>query len=100
MPMPFFNTAISGSYPDIVENNNRTFLRIPFFRVYINPNVRVGWIGIGIFYPSGEPILLGGVGWLHRYRAFAVDNHSCIPCASHPLMLEWGGGSRLVNNPG
>jgi len=37
--------------------------RVPFFRVYINLNVRISWIGIGIFYPygkRGEPILMGG----------------------------------------
>ncbi len=54
------------------------------------------FIFIDVFYPLGEPILMH----LLCYRAFAVDNHSCIPCASHPLMLGWGGGSRLVNNPG
>jgi hypothetical protein len=63
---------------------------VPFFRVYINLNVRVGWIGIGIFYPSGESILMH----LLRYRAFAVDNHSCMPCALHLHQ------PRLVNNPG
>jgi len=47
-------------------------------------------IYIGIFYPTGEPILMH----LLRYRAFAVDNHSCLPCASHIHQLK------LVNNPG
>ncbi len=47
-------------------------------------------IYIGIFNPMGEPILMH----LLRYRAFAVDNHSCIPCASHIHQ------PRLVNNPG
>ncbi|RLE07928.1 MAG: hypothetical protein DRJ06_05205 [Candidatus Aminicenantes bacterium] len=32
---------------------------------------------IGIFCPSGEPILLH----LFRYRALAVDDHSCLSCA-------------------
>jgi hypothetical protein len=48
------------------------------------------FIFIGIFYPSGKPILMH----LLCYRAFAVDNHSCIPCASHMHQ------PRLVNNPG
>ena len=54
------------------------------------------FIVIGIFYPSGEPILLH----LLRCDPFAVDNHSCMGHASHPLILGWGGGSRSVNNPG
>jgi len=45
---------------------------------------------IGILYLSGAPILPH----LLRYRAFAVDDHSCIPCASHLQQ------PRLVNNPG
>jgi len=48
------------------------------------------FIFIDVFYPSGEPILPH----LLRYRAFAVDDHSCIPCASHLQQ------PRLVNNPG
>jgi len=44
---------------------------------------------ISILYPLGEPILPH----LLRYRAFAVDDHSCIPCALHPQQA-W-----LVNNP-
>ena len=63
---------MSGTYPDIAANNNKTFSRIPFFRVFINLNVRVGWIGLEVFYTSGKPILLGG----------------------------WGGESRFVHNPG
>jgi hypothetical protein len=34
---------------------------------------------IGTFYPPGEPILPH----LLRYRAFAVKDHSFIPCASY-----------------
>jgi hypothetical protein len=49
---------MSGTYPDIAANNNKTFSGAHFFRVYINLNVRIGWIGIGIFYPLGEPTLL------------------------------------------
>ena len=45
---------------------------------------------IGTFYPSGEPILPD----LLRYRAFAVKDHSFIPCALHLQQ------PRLVNNPG
>jgi len=51
-------------------------------------------ISIGIFYPSGEPRWLGGVGWLLRCDPFAVDNHSCMSHASHLQQ------PRLVNNPG
>jgi len=47
-------------------------------------------IFIGIFYLSGEPILMH----LLRYRAFAVGDHSCMPCALHLHQ------PRLVNNPG
>jgi len=54
---------------------------------------RIFFIFIGIFYPSGEPTLLGGVGWLLRYRALAVDDHSCMSCASHLQQ------ARFVNNP-
>jgi len=52
------------------------------------------FIPIGIFYPSGEPILLGGVGWMLRCDPFAVDNHSCMSHASHLQQ------PRSVNNPG
>ena len=45
---------------------------------------------IGILYLSGEPISLH----LLRYSTFAVDDHSCIPCALHLQQ------HRLVNNPG
>ena len=48
------------------------------------------YLKIGLFYPSGEPILLH----LLPYRALAVDDHSCVPCVSH-LGQPW-----LVNNPG
>jgi hypothetical protein len=48
------------------------------------------FIFIGIFYPSGEPILLH----LLRCDPFAVDNHSCMGHASHLQQ------PRLVNNPG
>jgi len=48
---------MSGTYTDIAANNNKTFLRVPFFRVCINLKVRFSWIGIDVFYPSGEPIL-------------------------------------------
>jgi hypothetical protein len=92
----FFTSAMSAIYPDIAANNNKTFSRLPFFRVYINLNVRIGWIGTDVFYPSGEPILQH----LLRYDPFAVDNHSCMGHASHPLMPGRGGGSRLVNNQG
>ncbi len=57
------------------------------------------FILIGIFHPygkPGEPILLH----LLCCDPFAVDNHSCMGHASHPLILGWGGGSRSVNNPG
>ena len=47
-------------------------------------------IFIGIFYPSGEPILLH----LLCCDPFAVDNHSCMGHASHLQQL------RSVNNPG
>ncbi|HHF51667.1 MAG TPA: hypothetical protein ENL46_03160 [Candidatus Aminicenantes bacterium] len=43
-----------------------------------------------IFYLTGEPISQH----LLCYRAFAVKNHSFIPCASHLQR------PRLVNNPG
>jgi len=45
---------------------------------------------VGIIYPSGGPISPH----LLRYRAFAVKNHSRIPCASHLRQ------TRSVNNPG
>jgi hypothetical protein len=48
------------------------------------------FIFIGIFYPSGEPILLH----LIRCDPFAVDNHSCMGHASHLQQ------PRSVNNPG
>ncbi len=48
------------------------------------------FIFIGIFYPSGEPILLH----LLRCDPFAVDNHSCMGHASHLQQ------PRLVNYPG
>ena len=45
---------------------------------------------IGIFYPSGELILLH----LLRYDPFAVANHSCMCHASHLQQPQ------SVNNPG
>jgi hypothetical protein len=47
MPIPFSIKAISGSYPDIALNYYEIF--------FLNL--------IGIFYPSGESTLMGGVGW-------------------------------------
>jgi len=44
MPMPFVITAISGYYPDIAVTES------------INLFLRIFYIFIGIFYPSGEPI--------------------------------------------
>jgi hypothetical protein len=58
MPITFSITAISGSNPDIAVNYyEKTFIYL---------------ILIGIFYPSGEPILLH----LLRCGPFAVANHS------------------------
>jgi hypothetical protein len=34
------------------------------------------YIFIGIFYPLGEPRLLGGVGWRRRCSPFAVYKYS------------------------
>ncbi len=51
------------------------------------------FILIGIFYPSSEPILMGGVGWMLCCDPFAVDNHSCMGHASHLQQ------PRSVNNP-
>jgi len=78
MPILFIIPAISEYYPDIAANDNMNILKIVLYTF------------IGIFYLSGEPILPH----LLRYRAFAVNNHSCIPCASHLQQ------PRLVNNPG
>jgi amino acid permease len=60
MPIPFSITAISGTFPDMaVCYYEKTFI-----------------ILIGIFYPLGEPILQGGVGWrLHR-SPFVVVHYS------------------------
>jgi len=44
MPIPFAITTISGNYPDIVVNKSIVL----FLRIF--------YIFIGIFYPSGEPI--------------------------------------------
>jgi len=56
MPMLFFISAISGSYPDIALNPDKSL------------------IFIGIFYPSGEPISP------HRLRCspFAVVHYSVM----------------------
>jgi hypothetical protein len=51
------------------------------------------FIVINVFYPLGKPKLRGGAGWLLCYRAFAVDDHSCMPYASHMPQ------ARLVNIP-
>jgi len=90
MPMPFL--------PQQYQEGILTLL-IKLFKNNIS-------IFIGIFYPSDEPRLLGGEGWLLCCDPFAVDNHrldlptNCMGYASHPLMLGWGGGPRSVNNPG
>jgi len=60
MPKTFSLTAISGSYSDIAVNYyEKTFIHL-----------------IGIFYPSGEPILMGGVGWRLRCSPLAVVYYS------------------------
>jgi len=80
----FFTSTISGSYPDIAEKT--------FQEKFLNFLLDAGWgrVAIGIFYPSGEPILLH----LLCCDPFAVDNHSCIGHASHLQQ------PRSVNNPG
>jgi hypothetical protein len=56
MPITFFITAISGIYPDITVNYyEKTFIHL-----------------IGIFYPSGEPILIQRL----RCSPFAVVHYS------------------------
>jgi len=60
MPIPFAITAISGNYPDIAVNKSITL----FLRIF--------YIFIGIFYPSGEPISPH----LLRCGLFAVKDHS------------------------
>ena len=57
-----------------LKMTTRTFSRVPFFRVYININVRIGWIDIGIFYPLGKPISLH----LLRCDPFAVHLYSSM----------------------
>ena len=61
-----------------------------------------GRLAIGIFYLLGELISphryilsRGGVGW-----PIAVYRYSSWATALHPLLIGWGGGSQLVNNPG
>jgi len=60
MSILFAITTISGNYPDIVVNKS-----IVLF-------LRILYIFIGIFYPSGEPISPH----LLRCSLFAVDDHS------------------------
>jgi hypothetical protein len=44
------------------------------------------------FLPFRRAVLYNRVGWeALRCKGFAVDNYSYILCASHPLMLGWGG---------
>jgi hypothetical protein len=74
MPMPF----LLQQYQVIILT-----LMIKLFKKNLS-------IFIGIFYPSGEPILLH----LLRCDPFAVDNHSCMGHASHLQQ------PRSVNNPG
>jgi len=63
MPTYFTVSAISGHYPDIAE----IAIEIVCLKVFLI---------FGIFYPTGEPILLGGVGWRLRCSPFAVVYYS------------------------
>jgi hypothetical protein len=49
MPMAFSIMAILGDYYDIAVKKHKHFYRS------FHLNVGVGRVGIGIFYPSGEP---------------------------------------------
>jgi hypothetical protein len=88
MPILIIVPAISEYYPDIAGNDNINIFKI--VSLYFH------WH----FLPIRQSDIVGWGGRLLRYRAFAVDNHSCIPCASHPILLGRVGGPRLVNNPG
>ena len=57
-------TAISRNYPDIASHPEKYFFRYKelFF--------------ISIFYPTGEPILLGGEGWRLHCSSFAVAHYN------------------------
>jgi hypothetical protein len=57
MPIPSSIKAISGSYADIALNKH-----INLFIHFLYHNFGVGRVGIGIFYLSGEPTLMAGVG--------------------------------------
>ncbi|TET69645.1 MAG: hypothetical protein E3J44_07645 [Candidatus Aminicenantes bacterium] len=70
---------ISARYSDFTSSITFNRSQMRFFLLYV-----------GIIYPSGGPISPH----LLRYRAFAVENHSRIPCASHLRQ------TRSVNNPG
>jgi hypothetical protein len=64
MPMYSIFKAILGNNPDIAKCTEKNIFRSEqlFF--------------LSIFYPSGEPILQGGVGWrLHR-RPFVVVHYN------------------------
>jgi len=84
MPMHFF----PQQYQEVIL----TLLKKLFKIYFLNFLLVEGWgrSAIGIFYPSGEPILLH----LLRCDPFAVDDHSCMGHASHLQQ------PRLVNNPG
>ncbi len=72
-------SLISGRYADSTSNRTFNWSQMRFFLLYV-----------GLIYPSGGPISPH----LLRYRAFAVKNHSCLPCASHLRQ------TRSVSNPG
>jgi hypothetical protein len=74
MPMLF----LLQQYQEVILTLQKNFFKKNLF------------IFIGIFYPSGEPILL----LLLCCDPFAVDNHSCMGHASHLQQ------PRSVNNPG
>jgi hypothetical protein len=61
MPTLFFLSVKSDKYSDFAEKLPKKDIKY-----------------VGIFYPAGEPILLGGVGWQLRCSSFVVAHYNFI----------------------
>jgi len=79
MQIHFFITTKPEIFPDFVVNPEIFFIKKWYFKF------------ICIFYPSGEPILLGGVGWRLRCNPFAVFKYSFMGhfLASFSARVGW-----------
>ncbi len=78
MPLLIF-LARSGNYPDLAVNRENYFVQENIFLLN------------DIFYLTGEPIMLGGVGWRLRCSPFAVFKYSFMGHCLADIEVGLGG---------